>query len=132
VVTVLTEKTVVEVAARPDGDALWVGSAALPILTGFELKPEGACRDDICIPLSGELCRTDEVDVAGFWRHTRRPVLRSDGGAVWLLAEGALERRTTLATLQAPDFTLPDAGGVEHTLSDFRGKKVFLATWASW
>lgn len=26
----------------------------------------------------------------------------------------------------APDFTLPDQNGVEHTLSDYRGKKVVL------
>ena len=28
--------------------------------------------------------------------------------------------------------TLPDITGKLHSLSDFRGKKVFLATWASW
>ena len=33
---------------------------------------------------------------------------------------------------QAPDFTLPDADGTPRTLSQLRGKKVFLATWASW
>ena len=33
---------------------------------------------------------------------------------------------------QAPDFTLPDVDGVPRSLSQLRGKKVFLATWASW
>ena len=132
VVTVLTDRAVARVDARPDGDALWVGTAALEELTGFELKPEGACRDDVCVPILPAMLRADEVDVAAFWRHTEHPVLHTDDGAVWLLAEGALGRRTSLASLQAPDFTLPDVGGVEHTLSDFRGKKVFLATWASW
>ena len=32
----------------------------------------------------------------------------------------------------APDFTLPDLAGMPHTLSELRGKKVFLCTWASW
>ena len=32
----------------------------------------------------------------------------------------------------APDFSLPDINGQPHRLSDYRGKKVFLATWASW
>lgn len=27
---------------------------------------------------------------------------------------------------QAPDFTLPDQNGIEHTLSDYRGQKVIL------
>ena len=31
-----------------------------------------------------------------------------------------------------PDFTLPDVNGVPRSLSQLRGKKVFLATWASW
>ncbi|MBR3561401.1 MAG: redoxin domain-containing protein [Oscillospiraceae bacterium] len=32
----------------------------------------------------------------------------------------------------APDFTLTDQYGVEHTLSDYRGKVVFLNFWATW
>ena len=33
---------------------------------------------------------------------------------------------------EAPDFTLPDAAGRLHRLSEHRGKKVLLVTWASW
>ncbi|MDO4332791.1 MAG: cytochrome c biogenesis protein/redoxin [Eubacteriales bacterium] len=32
----------------------------------------------------------------------------------------------------APDFTLSDQNGVEHTLSDYKGKTVFLNFWATW
>lgn len=32
----------------------------------------------------------------------------------------------------APDFTLTDQYGVAHTLSDYRGKVVFLNFWATW
>ncbi len=34
--------------------------------------------------------------------------------------------------LPAPDFTLTDQYGVTHTLSDYRGKIVFLNFWATW
>lgn len=34
--------------------------------------------------------------------------------------------------LPAPDFTLTDQYGVTHTLSDYRGKTVFLNFWATW
>jgi peroxiredoxin len=33
---------------------------------------------------------------------------------------------------EAPDFTLPDAGGKKRSLKDYRGKVVFLAFWATW
>ncbi|MCR5476287.1 MAG: redoxin domain-containing protein [Lachnospiraceae bacterium] len=34
--------------------------------------------------------------------------------------------------IPAPDFTLTDQYGVTHTLSDYRGKLVFLNFWATW
>ena len=32
----------------------------------------------------------------------------------------------------APDFTLPDLNGANHTLSSYKGKVVFLNIWATW
>jgi peroxiredoxin len=37
-----------------------------------------------------------------------------------------------LQSLEAPDFTLPDLDGKTYSLSQFRGKKVLLLSWASW
>ncbi|NMA18323.1 MAG: TlpA family protein disulfide reductase [Clostridiaceae bacterium] len=34
--------------------------------------------------------------------------------------------------IYAPDFTLQDQNGVQHTLSGYRGKLVFLTFWATW
>lgn len=34
--------------------------------------------------------------------------------------------------IPAPDFTLKDQFGTEHTLSDYKGKVVFLNFWATW
>jgi hypothetical protein len=132
VVTVLTDTAVTDGAGRGDADALWLSPAEFASTTGWELKPEGACRDEVCVPLPGALVKQDEIDVAGFWRHTGRPVLRNEAASVWLLAEGAIQRRAMLESSQAPDFTLPDLEGTQHSLSEYRGKKVFLATWASW
>ena len=33
------------------GDALWIVKSNLASINGFELKPQGACREDICIPV---------------------------------------------------------------------------------
>lgn len=40
---------------------------------------------------------------------------------------------TTFARdMQAPDFTLKDQYGITHTLSNYKGKVVFLNFWATW
>ena len=49
-----------------------------------------------------------------------------------MLGEDAGARSAALESLEAPDFALPDLDGRVHTLSEHRGKKVLLATWASW
>lgn len=135
--TLLSDRGAAEVAsARADGDALWVPSADLEAATGWELKPEGLCQGPICVPLPKRegvtLVRDDMVDVAAFWRLRGKPVIASDAGDVWVLGEEAGERAAALDSLEAPDFALPDLEGRTHTLSEHRGKKVLLATWASW
>jgi hypothetical protein len=61
-----------------------------------------------------------------------RPVLHDDASETWMLGAGAGDRAKALKTLNAPDFTLPDLDGKMHSLSDYRGKRVFLTTWSSW
>jgi len=59
-------------------------------------------------------------------------VLHDASRKTWMLGESAADRGRRLESLEAPDFTLPDIEGQPHSLSDFRGQKVLLATWASW
>jgi len=42
------------------------------------------------------------------------------------------EHPTLKIRAQAPDFALPDLADRVHRLSDYRGRKVLLVTWASW
>ena len=101
-------------------------------VTGWVLKPEGMCRDDLCVPLPGAMKRGERIDVGAFWRHLGNPVASDRAGETWVLGAGAEARGAALAGLQAPDFELPDLAGKRHRLSDYRGQKVFLTTWASW
>jgi len=96
------------------------------------LKPEGMCRAEACVPLPASAVGTNEVNVAFFWKRLGGPVVASDQTDVWALGAPPDERNAALEGLQAPDFTLPDVDGKERRLSELRGKKVFLATWASW
>jgi hypothetical protein len=114
--------------ATTDGDALWIDRADVERATGWLWKPQGLCRDETCIPLP----RADRLDVAAVWRHAAWPVVHDSAAQIWVLGEGAVQRATALTSLQAPDFELPDLDGHLHRLSDHRGKRVFLATWASW
>ena len=47
-------------------------------------------------------------------------------------SETAEEESTEEEKIQAPDFTLVDQYGETHTLSDYKGKTVFLNFWATW
>ena len=111
---------------------LRVSPADAETVTGWTLKPEGMCRDDLCVPLADDARRDGNVDLAEFWRVLGHPVASDEQGTVWVLGTAADSRSNALAGLEAPDFTLPDLAGVPHRLSDLRGKKVFLTTWASW
>ena len=118
------------------GDRLWIPVGEVEAATGWTMKPEGFCREEVCVlvpPERGaEFVRDGQVNVAAFWRHMSRPALHDEAGKVWVLGESAVNRAAQLATLEAPDFTLPDLEGKPHRLSDYRGRKVLLVTWASW
>jgi hypothetical protein len=61
-----------------------------------------------------------------------RPLAVDRDESVAYLGETALVRATRLASLEAPDFSLPDLDGRVHSLSEQRGKKVLLVAYASW
>jgi peroxiredoxin len=113
-------------------NGLWLEAADAERATGWTLKPEGMCRGDLCVPLSANTAQAGKVDAAAFWRKLGNPVVHDEARETWVLGAGAEHRNQGLAGLMAPDFTLPDVDGKPHRLSDLRGKKVFLATWASW
>jgi hypothetical protein len=101
-------------------------------VTGWTLKPEGMCQDELCVPLPATMRQGERIDAAAFWRHLGNPVASDRAGETWVLGTGPDQRNQALAGLQAPDFALPDLNGRIHRLSDYRGQKVFLTTWASW
>jgi hypothetical protein len=113
-------------------DGLWMSAADAARATGWTLKPEGMCLAERCVPLPATAVNGDQVDVAAFWTKLGGPVVGSENGEVWALGAPADERNAALEGLEAPNFTLPDIDGTPRTLSQLRGKKVFLATWASW
>ena len=136
-ITILNEQQQLDVTpVGPTDTGLWLTREDLARATGFELKPEGFCKDAICVPLPRDgtslVDGSGAVDVAAFWRHMGQPVVHDEARTTWVLGFGASERAAALETFEAPDFRLPDLDGRMHGLSEQRGRKVLLATWASW
>lgn len=124
--------------AKAEGDNLWLYRTDLTPVSGWKLKPEGVCKGEVCVPIPParevEFVRDGGrmFNLAGLARQLGQPVVHDDKNGTWYFGEAAATRRATLASLQAPDFELPDLDGKMHRLSDYRGKKVLLAAWASW
>jgi hypothetical protein len=91
--------------------------------TGWEIKAEGACKGDVCVPLPDGWSVTHAAERLGM------ALVRDDGMGVWALGPEAIGGRA-LATALAPDLVLPDIDGNEFHLSSLLGQKVVLASWA--
>ncbi len=115
---------------RADPQNLWIQSKDLPRINEFEVKPQGACRADVCIPLSKTLKNGDWFNLTGFAHKIGETVVADQNiysfGEIPVLRGGFYNSRI------APDFAVPDRKGKVVHLSDFRGKKTLVITWASW
>lgn len=95
--------------------------------TGWTLKPEGACRGHVCIPLSRP--PGDTIDVARTARDMGMPLVDAAEHGLWALGPAAIGSRA-LVTAEAPDLKLPDLDGNVFQLSSLRGQKVLVYAWA--
>jgi hypothetical protein len=77
---VLTDGGEFEVAAT---GGLGVSPRDAQVITGWTLKPEGMCRDELCVPLGDEARRDCKVDIAAFWRTLGHPLVYDTSGEVW-------------------------------------------------
>jgi len=91
--------------------------------TGWALKPEGACRCDLCVVLAGRTLPELAARLGMPLVHDPEAGLYSLGPRV----EPVLE-----AGGQAPDLALPDLDGRVHRLSEQHGRKVLILAWAPW
>ena len=140
-VTVLFDDTVVRVERTlADPNDLWVLPPDLTRINGFVLKPEGACLDAFCVPVRQDedgamfVTRAGQgwFNVTELARQLQQAYAVDHDNQVWSFGQIPQTRQSFLQSAIAPDFTLADRQGNPVSLSDFRGKKVLIITWASW
>ena len=126
------ETTAVEVASN-------FGEFAISIedfesATGWQLKPEGLCFADACVPVANASALTNKthIDLVEFTRVTKQNIVFDRQRQVAALGERADSRSNSMSSLLAPDFKLPDIHGRQVSFSDFNRRKRLLLAWSSW
>ena len=97
---------------------------ALQLATGWEIKPEGACKGDVCVPLP-----TGGFDVATTADRLGMAIVADGEAGLWAVGPETIGGRA-LVTAEAPELVLPDVDGNQFHLSSLRGSKVVLVSWA--
>lgn len=98
--------------------------------TGWERKPEGLCKGDLCVPLP-EDAAAGPLDVRLLAERLGMPLVEDEEHGLLALGPESLTGRA-LSTAQAPELVLPRLDGTPFALSSLRGRKVALVAWASW
>jgi hypothetical protein len=112
---------------------LAVDEASFEGRTGWALKPEGACKGDVCVPMPDALRRADgRLDVSVLSDRLGMPLVSDEGHGMWALGPDTAGSGRVLTTAKAPELELPDADGNLFKLSSLLGQKVLLVAWASW
>jgi hypothetical protein len=130
------ERVTTGVDAESTAGGLWLSADDLKRVSGWEFKPQGFCKGDVCVPVpdarKSEFVAGKRYNLAALAGLLAQPVVTDAEFNAWCFGEAAAERKRVLTSLDAPDFSLPDLDGKMHSLSDYRGKKVFVVSWASW
>ncbi len=92
--------------------------------TGWVIKPQGACKAEICVPLGA-----GAFDLAAAASRLGMALVRDEQAGLWALGPESLGERC-LVSAEAPELVLDDLEGNQFHLSSLRGQKVALVAWA--
>jgi hypothetical protein len=105
-------------------DRLDVSAKEFARLTGWEIKPEGACKGETCVPLGaqpfGPVNTAERLGMA---------LVEEPGAGLWALGPETLTGQV-LTTTDTADFALPDLDGSEFRMPSLLGQKVVVVAWA--
>jgi hypothetical protein len=106
-------------------DRLDIDADAFAAGTGWAVKPAGACKGEICVPLP----RDGGFDVVDTAERLGMALVHDQAHGVWALGPESLTGRT-LVSAEAPDVVLHDLDGDDFHLASLRGQKVVIVSWA--
>jgi hypothetical protein len=99
--------------------------------TGWDPKPQGLCRGEVCVPAPGARRDDGTIDVALAAERLGMPLVHDPQAGVWALGPGTTSGHV-LSSAIAPDPTLIDRHGEPVRLSTLHDRKVLLVAWASY
>ncbi|MBO0730162.1 MAG: hypothetical protein J2P57_12955 [Acidimicrobiaceae bacterium] len=105
-------------------DRLDIGAEEFKDATGWEIKPEGACKAEVCVPLPDS-----SFDLMATADRLGMGVVADPSLGLWAVGPETLGGRA-LATADASDFALPDLDGNEFRITSLRDHKVLVVAWA--
>ena len=97
--------------------------------SGWSLRPQGACRGDVCVPLPPDAVHDGEVDVLPVAERLGMPLVQDADAGLWALGPETLSGHA-LPSAEAAELVLPTIEGDEFRLSSLHGRKVVLVAWA--
>jgi hypothetical protein len=113
-------------------DRLDLAAEEFAEITGWEIKPEGACQEDVCVPLPAlEPDAEGRIDATVVAERLGMPIAHDEAHGLWALGPRSGDRRV-LERARMPDLVLQDFDGDAFDLASLRGRKVVLIAWASW
>src|SRR5690242_3534482 len=111
-----------------------VSPAELLEVTGWELKPEGLCRGDVCVPTRGrgDVEVDGGVDLAIVADLLGQPFVVDDEKSVAVIGTSVATRTQQLNDANVHDLVLRDFDGKDVAWSSIGRKKKVFVSWASW
>lgn len=111
--------------------SLRVTAAEFSSTTGWDAKPEGMCRGELCVPAPGALTDgTVDVEVAA--GRLGMPIVHDAVHGVWSLGPATATGRTLSSAIARFPSSLIDAMGRGFDFASLRGRRVIMIAWASW
>ena len=93
---------------------------------GWAIRPEGACRGEVCVPLGGAATLDEIIDALGM------AIVSDDASGRVALGPASVGGRA-LSAVAAPDLELPlILGDGVWRLAEQRGRRTVMVAWAPW